>query len=136
MFRFFWWFLPLLLWGATILVLTSIPDVQTPELGFKIQDKFYHFLVYIVFGFLFMRASMQGDAGRLPAARKTVVFYGTAFALADEVHQIFIPGRYGEWSDALADVLGILSAVLLFSVLIKFMQKHNIVFAWKGKKLV
>jgi VanZ family protein len=42
------------------------------------------------------------------------LFYG----LFDEVHQIFIPGRYFDWWDLVADAIGSLIGILLAKLII------------------
>ena len=44
---------------------------------------------------------------------------GTAYACSDEVHQLSIEGRSGQWTDVLVDSLGVLTGVMLGTLLIK-----------------
>ena len=42
------------------------------------------------------------------------LFVGTFFALADEFHQQFVPGRYTDLNDVLVDGAGVIFGILLY----------------------
>ena len=44
---------------------------------------------------------------------------GTAYACSDELHQISIDGRSGQWTDVLVDGSGVLTGVLLGTLFIR-----------------
>ena len=47
---------------------------------------------------------------------------GTAYACSDELHQLSIDGRSGQWTDVLVDGSGVLTGVVLGTLLIKAMN--------------
>src|SRR5690606_24042396 len=73
-----------------------------------------HFLVYLVLGILLYRAlclsGISGIGGMVLA-----FLLGFFYAISDEVHQIFVPGRSGEIGDVLLDSAGVLIGVWLFA---------------------
>ncbi len=73
-----------------------------------------HLLLYLVFGFLTVRA-LNSTTMR----HENVIGFavGIVFALSDEIHQIYVPGRSFEWLDILSDVIGILTGIILFRCL-------------------
>lgn len=78
-----------------------------------------HFLEYTVLGFLmtntlcgFRKASFGNNVG-------TAYILGTLYAVTDEFHQLFVPGRSGQLSDVLLDSLGVLFGCLIVLVLKK-----------------
>ena len=74
-------------------------------------DKFLHFTIYTVFAFLLTR-QISEDTTRGRAVVGAVLI-AAAFAAADEWHQRFIPGRFPELADWMADVAGaVLGAVI------------------------
>ena len=81
--------------------------MQTPDLGFSLEDKLAHFVEYFILGILIFRSLSTGS---LPIRRLLLLtlLYGTVFAAIDEAHQLFIPGRFATWTDFLADSLGII----------------------------
>lgn len=46
------------------------------------------------------------------------------YAMTDEIHQLFVPGRAGRISDVCIDSLGAAVGLLLFSIVLKIMDKH------------
>ena len=48
---------------------------------------------------------------------------GTAYACSDEIHQLSIEGRSGQWTDVLVDGSGVLAGVTLGTLLIKSLNR-------------
>ena len=92
-------------WAALIFVLSSIPDLGTGLGGWDLAlRKVAHAAEFAVLGFLLLRA-----LGReLPA-----LALGIAYAVSDELHQHFVPGRQGSLLDVLIDAVGVAVGVLL-----------------------
>lgn len=95
---------PVIVWGCMILGATSLPGRTLPA-GPAGSDKAVHFLVYAVLGLLAIRAAMPGSTAPLRTIALTVVAVA-AFAALDEWHQGFIPGRFPDAADWVADVAG------------------------------
>ena len=97
--------LPVLLWAAVIFTFSSIPSLGT---GLGTWDlvlrKLAHAVVFAVLGALLYRALR-----REPLA----ILLGSAYAVTDEVHQIFTSGRHASPVDWLIDTLGVVAGVLL-----------------------
>jgi VanZ family protein len=84
-------------------------EVQLPD--FAMSDKVAHFCVYSLLGMaLSLRPRWMAYFGGVtnPPQQPWNWLVGWAFALSDEVHQIFVPGRHAGWEDGLADALGVL----------------------------
>ena len=110
--------LPIILYAALILTVSSISRLPTPDLGITYLDKLAHFAEYFLFLVLMIRAltnrplNLDGFPGYLLA-----VVFSIGFAAGDEYFQSFIPGRQSDIYDLLADSLGIiLGAILLFLI--------------------
>ena len=95
---------PTVVWAVVILVSTSLPGTAVPG-GPPGIDKAGHFLVYAVLGMLAIRAALSGGARPLKRIAMTAAAV-SLFAAVDEWHQGFIPGRFPEATDWLADVAG------------------------------
>ena len=97
---------PPIAWAAVILTLTSIPASEFAPVGafaFPGADKIVHGGMYGVLGALLARA-----AG-VPVPRRTLGALTIAvllFAVVDEWHQRYIPGRSADPRDVAADVAG------------------------------
>jgi VanZ family protein len=74
-----------------------------------------HFTEYAVFGWLIARALRDARGWQLHHALLAVALAG-AYAVSDEVHQIFVPGRTAAVGDVLIDVLGAATAQVLIAV--------------------
>lgn len=49
--------------------------------------------------------------------------FGTVYAITDEIHQLFIPGRSGEIRDVCIDSLGVLTGIIFMLMIIKIYIK-------------
>jgi VanZ family protein len=114
--------LPPLIWAGVILLGTSLPQDVVPVQTSNI-DKFLHFTIYTVFAFLLTR-QISEDTTRGRAVFGAVMI-AAAFAAADEWHQRFIPGRFPEFADWLADVAGAVIGALLYVFL--FSRRRDVV---------
>lgn len=98
-----------LVYAALIFIVSSIPQITPPALGFEAEDKFYHFIEYSVFSFLLFLAFFRAKTDFF---KKNVFLLssliGIAYAYSDEFHQKFVPGRSYDIFDFLADCLGII----------------------------
>lgn len=98
--------LPPIAWAAVILTLTSIPAPDFAPVGafaFPGADKLVHAALYGVLGALLARAI---GAAPSPRTLGRVLFGVLLFAVADEWHQRFIPGRSADALDVVADLAG------------------------------
>lgn len=58
--------------------------------------------------------------------RTSMLAFGitVCYAMTDEIHQLFVPGRAGRVSDVCIDSLGAALGLLLFGIALKIMDKH------------
>jgi VanZ family protein len=100
-------YLPLIFYWITLFALTTIPVDAVPHL-FDNQDKIEHFVAYGVLAFLLTLALYFQRRSRLISSRAflfTFIFI-LAYGAIDELHQLFVPGRYCDLYDWLADSIG------------------------------
>ena len=103
--RWLWHWLPPLLLMALIFQLSSqptLPQAPGPWLD-AILKKLSHAFVYGLLFVLLYRAWRQSvtHSGALSAA----LLVTAAYALSDELHQSFVPGRHANWYDVLIDLV-------------------------------
>lgn len=72
--------------------------------------KLAHFAEYLVFAILLMNALLFRMSWK--ESVKWTLFIGIAYAIFDEVHQLFIPERSGNLFDMLIDTFGIVLGLL------------------------
>jgi VanZ family protein len=97
---------PVIACATLIFVLSGIPSLST---GLGTWDlvlrKLAHVSIYALLGALLLRA--LGDS----LASITVA---VAYAVSDEVHQHFVPGRSGAPIDVAFDALGVVAGIVVF----------------------
>ena len=112
----FYW-LPPLVWMALIYYVSAQPTL--PSLSDSLLDSLLkygaHFVEYAVLALLWYRAiySRFPHPKIQPLAFIIVVVY----ALSDEFHQSFVPGRSATWQDVAVDVIGGACALLAWNAL-------------------
>jgi len=94
------------------------PEIQTNMIENMqfFARKTAHFLIYTALGFCVLFAFLPYN---MKTSIKTVVSIMIAFlyAVSDEVHQYFIPGRACQLRDVIIDFAGIIFGILIFSLL-------------------
>lgn len=85
-----------------------------------------HIAIYLLLGFLVYRAfAMQP----VKAVLAYTIFASMAFALSDEFHQIFVPGRSFQLLDLFSDLIGVLLGVILFKFINGFFTNYKLKFS-------
>ena len=103
--RVFSAWLPVVAWAGLIFTLSSIPDLGTGLGGWDlVLRKLAHAAEFAVLGVLLLRALER------PA---TAFLLGTAYAVSDELHQAFVPGRLGSPLDVVIDAVGVAVGIAL-----------------------
>ena len=113
---FFRFHVPVIFLAAAIFIFSSIPKLTPPNLGFELQDKFYHFLVYAIFGFLVARSffSLKFSENFHKYYLLFAILFSAIYGLSDEIHQSYVPGRFSSIGDFIADSSGSAVGVLIF----------------------
>lgn len=102
------YWLPVLVWAGLIFALSSVPDLGTGLGGWDlVLRKIAHTAEYAILGALLVRAT--GRAGLAFAL-------GTLYAISDEIHQSFVPGRLGSPLDVAIDAVGVAIGVALWQL--------------------
>ena len=100
---------PVVLWAAVIFAFSSVSDLGT---GLGTWDlvlrKIAHATEFAVLGALLLRALR---------AEWAAVAAGIAYAISDELHQHFVPGRVGSPLDVAIDAVGVITGVVLWRVI-------------------
>jgi VanZ family protein len=95
--------LPVIAWMGLIFYLSAQPDLPLPGLGWAsfLVSSAAHVFVFGVLAVLWARALGRHRHGWLVAFTLTVLY-----ALSDEFHQAFVPGRDPDPLDLVCDALG------------------------------
>ncbi len=101
-------------------VVVKVAEKVVPEKEFDINSinhiirKNAHFFAFFALGILVinaLRASKTVDVKRIIIALCICVLY----AVSDEVHQLFVPGRGGQFKDVLIDSSGSITGIFLYA---------------------
>jgi VanZ family protein len=96
---------------AAIFHVSSLPNAPLPG---DMSDKTGHVLGYAALGVTIVRALAGGLPRRITArVAATAIAISVAYAISDEVHQRFVPGRSAEVADLYADAAGALLAAIV-----------------------
>lgn len=122
--------LPVLLWAAIIFFFSANPDpyrylpeswrtlipIRTASSSSLAEwiGQIMHFVEYAILAFLLMRALTMTFPPTTNISLLTIVL-AMVFALSDEIHQIFVPGRAFQVVDLVIDLLGVLFGVFLYT---------------------
>lgn len=106
-------------WGVFLFALTSWPKPpRVPILsGIPNFDKLVHISLYAVEAFLiYLAVRWPGRSGFSLARALAIVGAMAVWGVADETHQVWIPGRSMEEGDVAADVTGAVVGAVIASV--------------------
>lgn len=98
--------------------------MEFAEIVDKPVRKMAHMAEYAVLGALLVGAVVSG----LEIKKKYLLFawlIAVVYACTDEVHQLFVPGRYGSVIDVGIDAIGAFAGVVAGSIVLKFIMKRN-----------
>ena len=87
-----------------------------------IVRKTAHFSLYTLLGFFIMNFVYTFNGTRYQKGL-TTWFLGTLYAISDEIHQLFVEGRSGEFRDVCIDSLGIVTGVFLTLLILFILSK-------------
>ena len=105
--RFLWYHLPVILYAAAILAVSSMTNLSPPQVRLIAIDKLAHFLEYAVFAYITFRSfSHLGKTFSPSLSYLLTILFVSLFAVGDEYFQSFIPGRVMDATDLLTDIFG------------------------------
>jgi VanZ family protein len=119
-----------------ISIQSSISSINLLEIDFDLTDKILHFIVFGILGIVTARGLRNSGKMRIKEnyVSLTVVIC-ILFGAFDEIHQYFVPGRYSDWGDWIADVLGIIIMILIYLGFIRYRELKNKKLSQNGKMI-
>ncbi len=107
-----------------IFYLSHIPELPKVDFGLHYEDKIAHIFAYLVLGLTLILA-LKGSFIHL--SRKKifwlVILIGSFYGISDEFHQSFVPGRYVEFLDWVADITGIFLSLTMLGKISNFADR-------------
>ncbi len=97
----------------TVLEIFFFSEIETP-VGTRISfATIYHFVIFFLLGF-FLLAAIKGNK-KIKVKHLILVFIcSLIYAVFDEIHQSFVPGRDASIRDILTDTAGIIFSLLIY----------------------
>jgi len=89
-----------------ITLLSHVPQEDLSKLDLDSIDYHFHFAEYSILGFLLFRSITSDELLTFHPFYGSLLI-GISFAILDEFHQSFVPGRHMSSTDVLFDSLGI-----------------------------
>ncbi len=79
--------------------------------------KLAHFSIYTLGGILIL---LHLNLYKIKQNKKVIIAWliGTTYAITDEIHQLFVPGRSGEIRDVCIDSLGVITGIIILLIII------------------
>ncbi|MCK4389243.1 MAG: VanZ family protein [Desulfobacterales bacterium] len=106
------YFILLILCAGLIFYISGIPHFSTGSQGF-LSRKIGHSLVYGIFTVLLWK-SIPWFENNLLKKSLLCAFIVLAYAISDEIHQSFVPGRHGNIKGVLFDLIGAMAVLSWF----------------------
>jgi len=130
--KFIKYWLPAIMWAAVIFSFSSNPTGRASEIHWEdfLIKKSGHIFVYSVLTIFLYRAFFNYRFGEKLSAKYTFVV-NVLYAISDEFHQSFTPGREPTVRDILIDSFAIVTVLYL---ILKYLPKApKIVKLWAGR---
>lgn len=83
--------------------------------------KMAHFTIYAVGGFLIMNYLFTTEQTMKHKILYSIAI-GGGYAITDEIHQFFVPGRSAQILDVGIDTAGVITGIIIYLVLIKILR--------------
>lgn len=100
-------------WMALIFLLSNTPNLKTPFKYDFVLRKIAHITEYFILVSLLYRALRGSFKASYKGIFIASAFISFLYAVSDEIHQYFIPGRNCSLEDVLIDTIGILGFYLI-----------------------
>jgi VanZ family protein len=110
--------IPFVFASAGIYYFSSLPQPPFVMTSFQWQDKVLHLCAYLFYGIAIAIGIHPHQSFSLKKRVIIIVTIGFVYAMSDEFHQSFVPGRTSEIGDLIADWIGVSLAALVYGYMI------------------
>ena len=115
---------PFWIWTLALLTGTSLPGSAINLPDFQFMDKLMHLTAYTGVGFFLRRSGPYFNSEKwINSPGFMTLVWGTVIGLLDELHQIFVPGRFAEFADFGADFIGVILGILFYLLVVKWIPQ-------------
>ncbi len=128
--------IPAILYSILIYFLSSIPQGNFPKLRLLDFDKIIHLVEYLFYGCTLLLAFSRSKSEKvIKNSTSLSIITGLLYAISDEIHQLWVPGRDCSILDFTADAVGLLLGIFLFHKLIQYrVEKEDLIYQGTSHK--
>ena len=105
------------------LIINIIPTFSSDVLHLLIR-KLAHFSIYFVLGLLVFNA-LKSSTTKQKYNILFALLISFLYAITDEIHQLFVPGRAGQALDVIIDSFGAITGIMAFIIIERYINKHK-----------
>lgn len=112
---------------SIVLNKTKTSENKKQEIIYTINPlvrKIAHYLEYAIGGCLIINFVILLNVQKNKAIFRSI-FFGVFYAITDELHQLFVPGRSAQVVDVFIDSCGIVTGVLVFFIIYELKHKKR-----------
>ncbi|GGA65182.1 VanZ family protein [Ornithinibacillus halotolerans] len=113
--------------GITSTIVENL-DESIPNIGSVITDhiirKNAHFFIYLILGILTINLFNCIGLHKVKALVFSIIFC-VLYAISDEIHQLFVPGRGAQIKDIVIDSAGAIVGICFYLVVGRIIRKKN-----------
>jgi len=120
------WIITILL-AIIIFYISSLVFEPSGKGGFDIKPIAYHIVIFFVFGFFLLISLVKGKYKNRILLAILIAFL---YAISDELHQFFVPGRSCSIFDVWLDFTGVLMAGVLY-IWINYTKKKELEYIYQ-----
>lgn len=121
--NYFFWIMAIII--AILIFYISTLKFEPGIPGISIKSYLYHFGVFFMFNLYLIIALTKASI-----KNKNFIFIGTLismmYAISDELHQYFVPGRFCSVNDFLIDSAGILLSGIIYIIVLNLSNFENL----------
>ncbi len=114
---------PAIIITAGIFLVSNMSQANI-EYPFSMMDKLLHAAAFFIYGLTLGAAFYSFFHYKSDKTLRTWVFiWGAVYAILDEVHQAFVPGRNADILDWASDIVGISLSIIFFNIIKRLVEK-------------
>lgn len=108
--------------NSIVNIITDIFKIENIEVLSFIIRKLAHFTEYLILGLLTINMLNKNDISKKYLISILICLI---YAISDEIHQLFVPGRVCQLRDILIDSIGSITGVYLYKLINTKILKNN-----------
>lgn len=103
-------------------IISNVLNINNIELLNLIIRKLAHYIEYLILGILVINMFIKNN---IPQSYLISIIFCIIYAISDEIHQIFVPGRACQIKDILIDSIGSITGIYLYKLISKRKKSIN-----------